>query len=47
MGSVVIGVRIRGSKDEAVVRALVDTSFFGDVITLPRYVEGIRYRIQV
>jgi len=37
---VIVNVRIRGPRGEAVVRALVDTGFFGDVITLPRYVEG-------
>jgi len=40
VGSVIVDVRIRGPKGEAIVRALVDTGFFGDVITLPRYVEG-------
>jgi len=40
VGSVIVDVRIRGPKGEAVVRALVDTGFFGDIITLPRYVEG-------
>jgi len=40
MGSVVVGIRICGPKGEAIVRALVDIGFFGDVITLPRYVEG-------
>jgi len=41
MGSIIVGVRVRGSRGEATVRALIDTGFYGDLITLPRYVEGI------
>jgi len=48
MGSVIVDVRIRGSRGEAVVRALVDTGFFGDVITLPKYVgdTGIEFKYE-
>jgi len=41
MESIIVGDRVRGSRSEASVRALVDTGFYGDLITLPRYVEGI------
>jgi len=41
MGSIIVDIRIRGSRGEATVRALVDIGFYGDIITLPRYVEGI------
>jgi len=41
MESIIVSVRVRGSGGEATVRALADTGFYGDLITLPRYVEGI------
>ncbi len=38
MGPVIVDVRVRGSKGEVTLRALVDTGFYGDVITVPEKV---------
>ena len=40
MGSTIVEIRLKARK-EAVFKALVDTGFYGDVITLPRIAEGI------
>ncbi|QOJ79260.1 hypothetical protein IG193_02005 [Infirmifilum lucidum] len=41
MGSVVVEVKVRGVSREAVLRALVDTGFYGDLITASRAIEGL------
>jgi clan AA aspartic protease len=48
VGSVTISLKLRGSKGEVVVKALVDTGFYGDVITRPEVAKvigvGLKYR---
>ena len=39
MGSIIVDVKIRGSRVVA-LKALVDTGFYGDLITLPVYAEA-------
>jgi predicted aspartyl protease len=41
MGSVVVDVVIRGPGGEVRLRALVDTGFYGDIITVPDKVQGL------
>ncbi len=41
MGSTIVEVRVRGSKGEVFLKALIDTGFYGDLITLPKNIEGI------
>ncbi len=40
MGSVIVNVKLRG-KGEVVVKALVNTGFYGDIITRPKIVENV------
>jgi len=40
MGSVVVDVKVRGPRGEVVVKALVNTGFYGDLLTRPDVVEG-------
>jgi len=46
VGSTIVYVRARGPRGVAVLRALVDTGFHGDLITLPELVEmtGIEFK---
>jgi len=41
VGSVIVSAKIRGSRGETVLRALVDTGFYGDLITLPKNIEDL------
>ncbi|HWQ16809.1 MAG: hypothetical protein QXX84_02530 [Sulfolobales archaeon] len=41
MGSVIVSAKIRGSRGETVLRALVDPGFYGDLITLPKDIENL------
>ena len=41
MGFTVVEVKVRGFKGEVLLKALVDTGFYGDLITLPKNIEGI------
>ena len=40
MGSVIVNVKLRG-RGEVVVKALVNTGFYGDIITRPKIVENV------
>lgn len=40
MGSTIVGVKVRGPEGEVALKALVDTGFYGDLITLPGEVRG-------
>lgn len=41
MGSVIVDVRVRGSGGEVLLKALVNTGFYGGVIASPDKVEGL------
>ncbi|MEM4970264.1 MAG: hypothetical protein QXE01_03320 [Sulfolobales archaeon] len=41
VGSVVVDVEVRGPRGGVRLRSLVDTGFYGDIITAPEKVEGL------
>ncbi|MGC8988365.1 hypothetical protein [Infirmifilum sp.] len=41
MGSIVVDVEVYGPRGGARLRALVDTGFYGDIITTPEKVQGL------
>lgn len=41
MGSVTVNVRIRGSRGETLLKAIIDTGFYGDIITTPKKVDDL------
>jgi clan AA aspartic protease len=41
VGSVVVDVEVRGPRGSVKLKALVDTGFYGDVITVPDKVQGL------